>query len=275
MLSGTEEHLTCLVPLKGGSPVPELGPAACLGYKFTVEWAAVPYAVTDDGYVLTTAGGKRYLALTSAGLAELQAAGTIATPAPAYEVPLGWRLARFSPYALGLLIAVIVGWKQWQLRQLRRDQASTLDDAGTGPDLSRAGDRRIAAALAPLVPAGEQVSHQAQAYDRPPDSMSTLSGHGHAVGLTASRLIIVTSRSGLFGLGRGTPTVRVIERSAIVEIVGEGEVLSVREADGRTHRLVVPLAAVLGISSANQRRFLADLPRIVAGALPRATVHRP
>jgi hypothetical protein len=273
MLTGAEEHLTCLAAVKGASPAPSLGLHVCLGYKFTVEWAGVPLSVTDDGYVLTNEGGERYIALTPDGLAELQAAGTIATPPPAYELPLGWRMARFSPYALGLFIALIVGWKQWQLRRLRRELGAKVDESTTGPVLARAGDRRIAAALAPLVPAGEQVTHQAQAYDRSPDTVgSTLSGHKHQVGLTASRLIIVTSRIGLFGLGGGAPTVCVIERSAIVEIAGDGEELIIREADGSARRLVVPLTSVLDVSSVNQRRFLADLPRIVAGTLPRAIV---
>lgn len=264
-LTGSQDHFECLMPLHQPDPAfQHLGAPPCLAYKFTVSWMALPYSASDGGYVITAPGAKDYFALTSTQISDLQAAGEIGSPLPAYEIPIGWRMSVYSPWLLFALIAGIAAWKHSHRRRLARDR-----ERGTtsGPlVIDRPGDRAIADALAPHLEPGEVITHQAYATDRVPDSISaSLRGLAHWVALTDRRLLLMTNRIGLFGRFRGRRKLVAIPRSAITSVVAEDEKLMVETTFG-TFRLIVPFRAAR-CSPDNQRALLTDLP-LIAAPLP-------
>src|SRR5258706_7942593 len=93
---GTEDHVECLAPLHRPDGGLGFGAHPCLAFRFSVDMAGLPYAVHDNGYVISAEGAKQYIQLDAQQLEQLQAAGTIDAKLPAYEIPTGWRLASYS-----------------------------------------------------------------------------------------------------------------------------------------------------------------------------------
>jgi uncharacterized protein len=99
---GAEEALHTLVDV---GVVGENGEALALGYKTTTQNFLLPYAISDDGYVLVVKGeAGKYYGVTSGEIAQWQAAGLIPDPLPTYEIPL---IERLLGYALWPTLAVI------------------------------------------------------------------------------------------------------------------------------------------------------------------------
>jgi hypothetical protein len=99
---GSEESLYPLVDveLKGAEDE-----ALALGYKTTMQNFILPYALSDDGYVLIVKGDEgRYYDIEEERVAEWQQAGFLPDPFPAYEIPV---IERVMSYALYLALAII------------------------------------------------------------------------------------------------------------------------------------------------------------------------
>lgn len=256
---GTQDHLECL---SYPALPPDVAPFAhtCLGYRYSVDWAGVPYGLTDHGYVFTTNQGKQYVSLSEQEIETFQSAGILPKPLPPYEIPLGWRIGAYSAHALVTIIVLFAAFKLWQRRRLKRDLGST-EITTSGPTYARKGDRAISEAIREHLDPGELVSHQALAYDRKPDSIgSSIRGNRHFAALTNKRLILVSSKIGMFGWFQGKPWLTTIERPQIARVDADGEQLVVHRRDGTNEPLLVPLNVM---SYSNQRAFLLDLPRVL------------
>lgn len=100
---GADEKLHPLVDvgvqLSKGEPL-------VLGFKTTTHNVVLPYALSDDGYVLIVKGTPdRYYDLPEDRIAQWQEAGLLPSPLPKYEVPL---IERMLSYALHATIVVII-----------------------------------------------------------------------------------------------------------------------------------------------------------------------
>jgi hypothetical protein len=252
---GSEEHLDCVQLVNPQPQWKQLGNGACLGYKFTIEWAGVPYWSSDDGYVITNQQGKQYIPLSPQDIALYQAAHQLPTPLPAYSVPVGWRLAGLSLWLLLAAIIVVKAWRMLHRRRLARERADT-PITRAGRVLVRSGDRKLDQALARTLEPGEVISHQAVATDRDPHGsrLGSMGVHTFWVGWTGRRLLV---------LGHSVRSFRGIRRTEITRIVTDHETLVVHCAGGNV-QLVVPFRK-LGFSKENQLAFLRDVPRIANG----------
>ncbi len=265
---GTDEHLECITALakKPGMESIEVGGQknVCIGYKFSVAWAGLPYRTTDDGYVLTVPDSQQYIPLDKAALEELQAHGLVSTPAPTYSIPTGYVVAQFSLWAVLALIVGVVGLRFWWRRRIAKRRTSSV--IATEPVLAKAKDRSLNGMLVPMLAADETISHQAYAYDA---DMSTAgvamaaTTFEYFVALTNKRLIWIKQKHGVLGIGKGDQTTGEIDRAIIVRVTAFEQALEFRRDDGPPMLvLYVPLAGT-GYSSENQSAFLADLPRVV------------
>jgi len=257
---GTEEHLECIAYTPGLRE--ELGPGVlegqqpCLGFKFSVSWLGLPYWVSDDGYVLATEGGKQYIQLDPAMIQELQASSRLPTPLPAYQLPLEWRIGGFSLWIVIGLAAIASAVSVARRRRLARalqPRAITT----SGPVIARAGDRAIREALRSTLEPGETITHQGLARERVSPRKE------HMVALTDRRLLVRTTRIGLFGLGKGKPSITATARDQITGIYADGVTLYVERRDLPTLTLPVSLFD-RRFTHANQLALLADLPRLIA-----------
>lgn len=116
---GADEKLHALVDveLKGAE-----GEDLTLGFKTTTQNFLLPYALSDDGYVLLVRGesGKFY-DLEQERVADWQEAGLLPEPFPAYEVPLMDRVVSFGLYAalaLALLVYVVPAIRKHRAKKL-------------------------------------------------------------------------------------------------------------------------------------------------------------
>jgi hypothetical protein len=214
VLYGTEDHTACLGPLPAEANALFDGQPACFAHKFAVFWLGGPIYTRDDGYVLTTISNqKKYIPVDDAMLHELQATGAISTPPPAYEVPLGWRLAPLLTLAMVILVIVA---SVIQFRRRRRIQR-TIDatEPAVRSSIETPGDRAVADALAAQLEPGETVEHQGVLFDREPRDFRR---RRVRVGLTDRRLLVQTSgRGALFGFG-GTAKLRAWPRADVTGV---------------------------------------------------------
>lgn len=265
--SGTDEHLQCITALarKPGAEPFEIGGQknVCLGYKFSVSWAGLPYRTTDDGYVLTVPDSDLYIEVTAEGLADLQAEGLVATPAPTYSIPREYYLAQFSLWALLGVIAATIAVRLWARRRVSRRRLR--DEIATEPVLEKAKDKALHAMLAPMLRADETISHQAYAYDanlRSAGMAVANTTYEYFTALTNQRLIWIKQKHGVLGIGKGDQTLGEIARATIRRTRVHENALELLCTDGPSLVLYVPLSGS-GYSFENQSAFLADLPRIV------------
>jgi hypothetical protein len=113
IMIGTEEVLRPLqdVQLQNGN-----GEPLYLGHKLSFRWLGLPYAVSDDGYVLGVKGRSSYLAIGHDRIAEWQAQGHLPSPLPTYRLGI-------ADYLLGNLLwivtAGVLGWAAWRLGSCR------------------------------------------------------------------------------------------------------------------------------------------------------------
>lgn len=102
---GADEELHPLVDvgvqLSKGEPL-------VLGFKTTIRNFVLPYALSDDGYVLIVKGtSDRYYDLPEERIQEWQEAGLLPSPLPKYEVPLIERIFSYALYAAIVLILLL------------------------------------------------------------------------------------------------------------------------------------------------------------------------
>jgi hypothetical protein len=264
---GTDEHLECItaLPHKLGVEPLEIGGQnnVCIGFKFSVSWAGIPYSTTDDGYVLTVRDSKQYIPLDKDGIAELQAEGLVTTPAPTYSIPAGWVYAQYSMHVLIGIIVLAVGFKFWLRRRLANRRTS--GEIASGPVLRKKKDRALLAMLSPMLAVDETISHQAYAHSEDMSDAGigvAATNYAFFIALTNKRLIWIQQKAGVLGIGKGDQTTDEIDRATIGRIDTDKNGLDVRRTDGAPLLTIyVPLAGS-GYSFENQSAFLADLPRM-------------
>ncbi len=277
---GSQDHLECLMQLPAGAAaqfVPIVGGPLCLGFRYTVEWAGVPYWVADHGYVVTNAVGVSYYPVDAALLGRLKTMEGMPAMVPNYSLPTKWKAIVGGSWSVVVLVVAAVVWQALQRRKVRKlrthEGLST-----TGPVATYMGDRKLVAAIAPLLNSTETVSHYALTHDEDMrHGSSVATAHKQITALTNERLLMVITKVGLFGLGAGTPKNVKIDRAdiaAVTLVPGEPGALQVHLQSGSSFGLYVPLTMV-GYSSSNQMSLARDLPLLfpTAAALPKATVH--
>lgn len=91
------------------------GEALYLGYKISRQAVLLPYAMSDDGYVLgVRENAERYYPLTAEQIATFQAEGTLPNPLPKYEIGrLDWAVG----HALWLALPLVLGAMFWPSRK--------------------------------------------------------------------------------------------------------------------------------------------------------------
>jgi hypothetical protein len=266
-VTGSGEHLECISSLKGDGPYHH----GCLGFKFTVHWALVPYRIHDDGYVLTGWNSDEYTTLDAATIHELQAKGTLATPLPTYRIPIEWRVGRVVGFVFLSVLLIRIMQTIVRRRRLRAVRAATSPPTGVRL-LAKRRDREIDDAIRPHLEDGETIEHQALAFDRAirniPDQVSSKT---YLAALTDRRIVVATSKTGVFGMFKGERTVKSVRRDAITNVVSKDEVITIH-AKGATVKLFVPLLRP-GFSSENQQAFLVAVSHLFEhGELPGARI---
>jgi tetratricopeptide (TPR) repeat protein len=136
---GTQDYLVKIqdVDIKGPG-----GEALYLGYKYSFHCFALPYSVTNDGYILGVRGQNRFLKLDEARIQSFQANGSLPSPLPPYELSLVDYAMGYSLWiALLIIVALIPVARYRSLRRKRalRDFEGAVADHRTG-DLDKAID---------------------------------------------------------------------------------------------------------------------------------------
>jgi hypothetical protein len=256
---GKGEKLHCITDVEfKGAEEQDL----CLAYKTTTISFFVPLYFHDDGYVLAVkARNDTYYELPPQGeLATLQAAGILPSPLPPYSIPL-------HEYGFGFLLwvvlaaVILLGVVQYQLKQRRKASLETQLPPGQTPLQTKTkADRWLGEEVAKLLLAGETIEQQAYGFDR--EDVNAITSAYYVV-LTNQRLIIIQSRVGAFGPLLENRGVVTHERKNIERVDG----------DERHLRFVFAGAPPFDFFAewserhlSNQRRFLADLPRLFAPA---------
>jgi hypothetical protein len=122
-------------------------------------------------------------------------------------------------------------------------------------------DSFINESVAPLLRRGENVLHQAYVVDRDMDSagvVGALFARGLFAALTTERVILISTRLGIFGPALENRAVESIERSSILGCQRDGEALVLDLADGGSKRLVM---RVNEGTLSNRRTFARDVLR--------------
>ena len=260
LLFGKRETVTCLADLPFKGPA---GEALCIAYKTTGYFVGGGVYLHDDGHVLGVKGDENvYFPLDAARTAELQHAGALSTPLPAYSIP---GIEYFLGYSLWLAIAVVA---VWGVVEAKRRAARQAEDAATPtshgpPTIATKADRWLEAELAPMLSPGEVVEHQAYTLDHDP---SQVGGHAYWAALTTQRMIVIEARVGAFGPLLENRGVTSIDRRAVrgVRVDDRALVLDVEAAPPRL------LFVVDTKKASNQRAFLRDVPRLLAEPPPAA-----
>jgi hypothetical protein len=232
VILGSDIHVECLRPLPDGG---------CLGHQFTLTWAILPCAVSDDGYVLVDRDGT----------AQRVDGASLGIELPAYSIPIGYRLVSFSLWIAIALFGVWAIRQRLRRARMRRDRRERLPETNDTRVLDGAGDRAIDDAIRPHLDAGEIITHQAYVAD------AMRRGYSYFAAVTNQRIVLQPARAALLRKPRAAP-LQTIDRYAIesIHVVHERIVI---DADGASVVLVVPWTRG-GYSTANQRAFLRDVP---------------
>lgn len=99
------------------------GEALFLGYKITRQAILLPYAMSDDGYVLgVRQNHDRYYALTPEQIAAFQNEGSLPNPMPKYEIEkLDWAIG----HALWLTMPIVLLAMFWPSRKKKEPPQQT------------------------------------------------------------------------------------------------------------------------------------------------------
>jgi len=165
---------------------------------------------------------------------------------------------------LALMIPVVIA-KAIKSRRYRVQQQQA-GASQTGPlTIKTEEDRFIAAQVALQLRPRERVSHQACVRsDVVVGALVTLGAKAHFAVLTDQRLLLIETRTSLFGVRLENRGIESIERSAIKAVLaGPDGALGIALNDGTTRVLVVDPKRR---RFSNQSAFLLDLPRLFPAA---------
>lgn len=264
---GKEEKLHCIadVPLKGPQQEP-----LCVAYKTTMYAVLAPAYFRDDGYVLAVkrAGNEYYPMPQGADLAALQVAGELPNPLPPYQIPtldyvFGYIL--WSALAIGIG-ATVLGDKLKAKRHASLQ--SKLPPSTAAPELKTKVDKWLHQEAAKLLQGSEVVQHQAYGMDR--EANSTIGAamvKAMYLVLTDRRLFVIHARVGAFGPLQENRGVKTYERADIVQVANNERHISFVFRDGTSLEFFGDWSER---HLSNQRRFLADVPRLLGRHLPDA-----
>lgn len=255
---GKGEELHCITDVTSFKGAGEKD--LCLAYKTTTVSFFVPLYFHDDGYVLAAKPGRdTYYELPEPQeLATLQAAGILPSPLPPYAIPL-------HEYAFGFLLwivlaaVILLSVVQHQLKQRRKASLDTSLPPGQTPLQTKTkADRWLGEEVGKLLSAGETIEQQAYGFDQEDVNAVT---SAYYVALTSRRLIVIQSRVGAFAPLLENRGVVTHDRKSIERVDG----------DERHLHFVIAGAPPFDFFAewserhlSNQRRFLADVPRLFA-----------
>jgi hypothetical protein len=264
---GKEEKLHCIadVPLKGPQKEP-----LCVAYKTTMYAVLAPAYFRDDGYVLAVkrAGNEYYPMPEGAELAAFQVSGSLPSPLPPYQIPtldyvFGYVL--WSALAVGIG-AVILGDRLKTKRHASLQ--SNLPPSTAAPELRTKTDQWLYQETAKLLHGSEVVQHQAYGLDR--EATSTVGAamvKAMYVVLTDRRLFVIHARVGAFGPLHENRGVKEYLRTDIVQVSRNERHLHFDFRDGTSLEFFAEWSER---KLSNQRRFLADVPRLLGRHVPDA-----
>jgi hypothetical protein len=266
---GRQEEIRCIldVDIHGVDNEP-----LCLAYKTTTFHVGGGVYFRDDGYVLKARASRawhqdRYYPLDPATLQGYQSTGALPNPLPPYAIPIAdyvWG------YACWIIVAGMIGWgalrRHRQARRRRRAESLLAGDGvpSGAPIVRTEADAFVQDSVAPLLRSGETVLHQGYVVDRDVDSagaVGALFARGLFAVLTTERVILISTRLGIFGPGLVNWGVESIERSLIRDSGLDGNALVLDLVDGATKRLVL---RVNEGALSNQRTFARDVLRSLA-----------
>jgi hypothetical protein len=173
----------------------------------------------------------------------------------------------YGVYAVLALFIGIAIWRALQRRALRIARR-TASDGAADRSLARSGDREIDRAMRAHLANGEKIAYQAIGYGKVRSwalgaarTVAEIRKPRHLIAVTDCRLLVLTTRLGLFGAYRGTPIFQAVELEHIPRIDARNEVLRFTFQEGPPLEIEVPFY-VAGYSLANQRAFLIHVPRL-------------
>jgi hypothetical protein len=263
---GKQEEVRCILDVDvhgvDGEPL-------CLAYKTTTFHIGAGAYFHDDGYVLKARAWHqdRYYPLDRAEVLVYQSSGTLPNPLPSYVIPFGdyvWGYLLWIVLA-GMIAAGAVRRHGETRKRERAERLLAADGAPSdSPVLKTEADSFIQENVAPLLRRDERVLHQAYVVDRDVDSagvVGALFARGLFVAITTERVILLSTRLGIFGPGLENRGVESIERRSILDCRLDGDGLALDLADGATKRLVM---RVNERALSNQRTFARDALRLLA-----------
>jgi hypothetical protein len=259
-LFGKDEKLTCIVDvaLKGQNDEP-----LCLAYKTMSYSIFAPLYFKDEGYVLAVKSGlsKYYPMPSGAELTAMQAASALPNPLPPYTIP-------FHRYAFGYLLWIVLALLvvfyalKARLKERRKRSLETRVPPGSSPLVIRTKtDQFLADEAKKFVEPGETVEQQAYGYDREETGVTTKALY---LVLTNRRLAVIQSRLGAFGPLRENRGVTLLERSVIQRVEADERHLRFFQSDGSVFDFFAEWSEK---HLSNQRRFLADVPRLLGSPI--------
>jgi hypothetical protein len=258
---GLQEEFRCVADVKlsimEGEPL-------CLAYKTSTFAFFVPVYFRDDGYVLAVRGSPNdYYPLPEAdALREVRSAGMLPDPFPSYSIPLTDYAFGYA-LELGIVVAAVSEgarrlFRNWRHASLER----SLVPGGTSLRLENNTDRWLYEEATKLLAEGESLQQQAYGYDHlEQDKVSK----AYYVLLTSRRLIVMRTRLGMGPL-RENHGHTSYERADIERVVSDERHLCFMFKDGSVFDFFAEWSER---KLSNQRRFLADVPRL-CGAQPEA-----
>jgi hypothetical protein len=262
---GRQEEIRCIVDvdIHGVDNEP-----LCLAYKTTTFHVGGGVYFRDDGYVLKARAWHqdRYYPLDPGTLQGYQSAGALPNPLPGYAIPIADYL---WGYAMWIILAGMIGSgavrRHRQASRRRIAESLLAGDAveSAAPTRTEA-DSFVTESVAPLLRSGETALHQGYVVDRDADSagaIGALFARGLFAVLTTQRLILISTRLGLFGPALVNRGVESIERDSIRDAGLDGNALVLDLAEGGTKRLVI---RVNETALSNQRTFARDVLQSLA-----------
>lgn len=267
---GKQETLRCIEDVKFTE---HPGEPLCLAHKFTTQYFIAGVYLHDDGYVLAVKPKlENFYPLSEAGIATLQHEGKLPATLPSYSISAGDYVMGYLlwPMLAFLAFLALLGRRARQKR-LRRDAAMPI--AIGGLTLKTKLNRFVAEQAAAVLLPGESVQHQAYTLDHRMNGglVSAATNQAHHAVLTSQRLLLFRSRIGAFGPLAENLGLEALPREAIASASSDGDTITLRLTSGGARTLHVPLTNALS----NQRAFLRDVPRILAGVTSPAPVGAP
>lgn len=164
IMIGSEEVLRPLqdVRLQNGN-----GEPLYLGYRISFHWLGLPYAVSNDGYILGMKGKTSHIVIGQGRLAEWQAQGHLPSPLPSYRLGIADHLLG---NLLWIVLAGVVGWAAYRITGQRAGHPAPAPASVPAHRLAQA----AAPSRAPRAAARSAAVAAAPAGDPPPRAQSRL-----------------------------------------------------------------------------------------------------